>query len=132
MSSAPGRPVRVPSDRLQGFAPRPRFAVAGVQEADGMRTEQAAGLSCAACGRGFLLGDVVIVIRDVPPSWASAIGEAMTIVHVACERAGGPADYNWTSEPPQTLAHVLVRMADDHGRRRARGPWSVPTSVEAV
>lgn len=98
-----------------------------------MRTEQAVGLSCAACGRALLLGDVVIVTRDVPPSWASAAEEAMTIVHVACEPAGGPADYNWTSEPPQTLAHVLVWMADGHGRQRARGgSWSVPTSVDVV
>lgn len=99
-----------------------------------MRTEQAAGPSCAACGRLLLLGDVVIVTRDVPPPWASATEEAMTIVHVACERAGGPADYNWTSEPPQSLAHVLISMADGHGRLRAqRGrTQGVPASVDAV
>jgi hypothetical protein len=98
-----------------------------------MRTEQAAGLACAACGRELLPADVVILTRDVPPSWASAVEEVMTIVHVACERSAGPADYNWTSEPPQTLAHVLVGMAHGRGRRRARGgAWSVPAAVDAV
>lgn len=89
-----------------------------------MSKDQAPGISCAVCGRGLHLWDVVVVSREVPPSWASPVEQTTTIVHQACEPGEGRADHNWTREAPQTLLHMLVMMAPD-GRDPGLEPGGV-------
>ena len=87
-----------------------------------MNGEQPAGITCAVCGRGLQLWDVVIVTREVPPSWASPIEQtAAAIVHQACEPGEGRADYDWTREAPQTLLHMLVMKADGRDQQLEPG-----------
>lgn len=87
-----------------------------------MSREQAPGIPCAVCGRGLHLGDIVIVSREVPPSWALPVEQTMTaIVHQACEPGGGRADHNWMREAPQTVLHMLVRLADGRDQQLEPG-----------
>jgi len=85
------------------------------KEIRGMSYEQAPAVSCASCGCALQPRDVVIVIREIPPPWASPTEPTTTIVHRACEPGGPRADYNWTREAPQTLLHILATRGD--GRR---------------
>ena len=81
-----------------------------------MSGEPAPAIPCAVCGRTLHLWDVVIVSREVPPSWASPAEKKTTaIVHPACEPAEVRADHDWTREPPQTLLHMLTMLADGRG-----------------
>lgn len=83
-----------------------------------MSKDQEPGISCAVCGRGLHLWDVVVVSREVPPSWASPIEQTTTtIVHQACEPGEDRADHNWRREAPQTLLHMLVMLADGHDQQ---------------
>lgn len=76
-----------------------------------MTDDQAPTIPCASCGRRLHLQDVVIVSREVLPSWVSPDERPTTaIFHKACEFDGGRADHNWTREVPQTLSHVLVTL----------------------
>jgi hypothetical protein len=77
-----------------------------------MTDDQAPAIPCAACGGQLLRRDVVILFREVLPSWVSPVERPTTaIFHKACELDGERADHNWTREAPQTLSHVLVTMA---------------------
>ena len=77
-----------------------------------------AAIPCAACGRALHLWDVVIVSREVPPSWAPPTEPNTTaIVHQACEPGDVRADYDWTREPPQTLLHMLTMRAAGGGQK---------------
>jgi len=91
-------------------------------EAAAMSGEQTLGIPCAVCGRGLHLGDVVIVSREVPPSWALPVEQTMTaIVHQACEPGGGRADHNRMREAPQTVLHMLARLADGRDQQLEPG-----------
>ena len=57
----------------------PNCRLCVLQEA-AMSGEQAPGIPCAVCGRGLHLGDVVIVSREVPPSWALPVEQTMTAI----------------------------------------------------
>ena len=86
--------------------------------------DQAPAIPCAACGIELNLHDVVIVSREVVPTWVSPVElSTPSIVHKACELSGGRDDRNWMPEAPQTLSRVLVTLAverDSHvGRSRA-------------
>jgi len=64
----------------------PYCRVCVFQDVAAMSAEQTPGIPGAICGRGLHLGDVVIVSREVPPSWALPVEQTMTaIVHQACE-----------------------------------------------
>ena len=70
--------------------------------------DEAPALSCAGCGRRLRPEDVVIVSREIVPSWASQVERTpMTIFHEGCEIDAARADYNWTRTVPQTLFHAL-------------------------
>lgn len=87
-----------------------------------MSVNQAHRIRCAVCGRGLHLRDVVIVSREVVPSWASPIEQTTTaFVHQACEPGGGRADHDWTRDAPQTLLHALIMMADGRGQHPEPG-----------
>ncbi len=86
-----------------------------------MSEHQAPRIPCAVCARALHLGDVVIVSREVPPSWTSPVEQTTTIVHQACEPCDGRADHNWTRDAPQTLLHMLVMLADGRDQQLEPG-----------
>jgi hypothetical protein len=70
--------------------------------------DEAPALSCAACGRRLRPDDVVIVSREIVPSWASQVEPTTTsIFHQRCEIDAARADHNWTRAVPQTLSRAL-------------------------
>ena len=70
---------------------------------------QAPSILCAACGGELDLGDVVIVSREVVPTWVSPAEPSMpSIFHKVCEHNGSRDDRNWIREAPRTLSRVLV------------------------
>jgi hypothetical protein len=53
--------------------------------------------------------DIVIVSREIVPSWTSRPEPARTLIfHKGCEFDGGRDDHTWTRELPQTLSRARV------------------------
>ncbi len=75
-------------------------------------TGPATPINCAGCGQPLRLEDVVVASREVPPEWASPGDRTTTIEHQACEPGGRRADHNWDLESPQTLLHLLIKLAE--------------------
>ncbi len=76
--------------------------------------DQAPAVQCAGCGGRLRPQDVVIVSREIVPSWTLRAEPATTLIfHKGCEFDGGRADHNWTREVPQTLSRVCVDEIDE-------------------
>ncbi len=79
-----------------------------------MTVDQEPPILCAACGQWLTLHDVVIVSREVVPTWVSLVEPSTPAVfHKACELGGSRDDHNWMREAPRTLARVAL----DRGSR---------------